>query len=296
LRGPVLVTGGSGTIGRRLVVALRDSGWSVRALVHRREVPEADESAAGSLLDAPALVDAARGCTAVLHLAGVTHARRADVYQRLNVEGTRNVVAAAEAAEAGRFLLISSRAATRAGGAYSVSKLQAEAAVSSAGVPWTIVRLAEVYGADGAEGIDRVIALVRDGRRIPLVARGEDEVCPVHVDDAVSACVRALEVSAAVGRTYTLAGECMPLRAFTEACRAAYRSRSAITPIPRWMVRAASEAARLLPLPLYPDQLARLTAPKQPASPEAVADLSFAPRPLAAGLRDLQPDRRATPV
>jgi nucleoside-diphosphate-sugar epimerase len=286
-----LVTGGSGTIGRRLVVALRDSGWSVRALVHRREVPEADESTAGSLLDAPALTDAARDCTAVVHLAGVTHARRADVYRRLNVEGTRNVVAAAEAAGARRLLFVSSRAATGTGGAYGVSKLRAEAAVRSARVPWTIVRLAEVYGAEGAEGVDRVIALARDGRRIPLMAGGQDEVCPVHVDDAVEACVRALGASAAVSRTYTLAGDCMTLRAFAEDCRAAFGSRSAITPVPRWLVRAASEAARILPLPLYPDQLARLAAPKPTASPEASTDLGFVPRPLATGLHHHRPDR-----
>jgi hypothetical protein len=83
------------------------------------------------------------------------------------------------------------------------------------------------------------------------------------------------------------------LRAFAEACRAAFGSRSAITPVPRWLVRAASEAARILPLPLYPDQLARLAAPKPTASPEAFTDLGFAPRPLATGLRDLQPHRRA---
>jgi nucleoside-diphosphate-sugar epimerase len=124
------------------------------------------------------------------------------------------------------------------------------------------------------------------------VAGGDDEVCPVHVTDAVAACARALDASPAVGRTYTLAGDCVTLRAFAEACRAAFRSRSAITPIPRWLVRAASEGARILPLPLYPDQLARLAAPKPTASPEAVTDLGFVPRPLATGLRDLQPDRR----
>jgi hypothetical protein len=43
-------------------------------------------------------------------------------------------------------------------------------------------------------------------------------------------------------------------------------------------------AARFLPLPFYPDQLARLRAPKPPPSPEAAADLGFAPRPLREGL------------
>lgn len=284
----VLVTGGSGTIGRRLIVVLRESGWRVRALRSRRDVPEADETTAGSLFDAPALVEATRDCAAVAHLAGVTHARRSETYQRVNVMGTRNVAAAAEAAGVSRILLISSRAATSTGGAYGVSKLEAEAVVRNAQVPWTIVRLAEVYGARGAEGVNRVIALARDGRRIPLVAGGEDQVCPVHVDDAVAACARALETPTAVGRTYTLAGDCLTLRAFAEACRVAFASDSVITPVPGWLVRGASQAARILPLPLYPDQLERLRAQKEPSSVEAVADLGFAPRPLIRGLRDLR--------
>jgi hypothetical protein len=46
--------------------------------------------------------------------------------------------------------------------------------------------------------------------------------------------------------------------------------------------------ARVAPLPLYPDQLARLRAPRPAPSPEAAAELGFAPRPLEAGLRGLE--------
>jgi nucleoside-diphosphate-sugar epimerase len=147
-----------------------------------------------------------------------------------------------------------------------------------------VVRLPEVYGAGSAEGVDAIIDAARGGRAIPLVGRGADEVCPVHVDDVTAALAAALDAPA--GRTYTLAGECMTTRAFADACVAAFGG-GRIVRVPVAAVRALSLAARFAPLPLYPDQLARLRARRPAPSPEAAADLGFAPRPLEAGLRAL---------
>ena len=101
-------------------------------------------------------------------------------------------------------------------------------------------------------------------RPIPLVGGGADEVCPVHVDDVTAALAAALDAPA--GRIYTLAGECMSTRAFAYPCIDAFGG-GRIVPVPVTAVRALSLAARVAPLPLYPDQLARLRAPKPPPSP-----------------------------
>jgi nucleoside-diphosphate-sugar epimerase len=283
----VFVTGGAGVLGRALCRELRAAGWRVRALVHRREVPEADERVDGSLDDEEALRRGTEGALAVAHLAARTHARRDGEYARVNLEGTRRVVAAAERAGARRLLFVSSRTASEKGGGYSRSKLAAERVVREAAVAHTIVRLPEVYGAGSAEGMDRIIALARAGRPIPIVG-GVAEVCPAHVDDVVGPLRRALEADGAAGKTYTLAGECMGLREFADACRVAFASRSAIVSLPVPLVRAAATASRVLPLPLYPDQVDRLLAPKPPPSPEAAGELGFAPRPLAEGLAALE--------
>jgi NADH dehydrogenase len=184
-----------------------------------------------------------------------------------------------------RLLLLSTRAIGEGGGPYSDSKRRSEEVVREAGVPFTIVRLPEVYGAGGREGLDPMIAAARAGRPILLVGVGLDEISPVHVDDAVAALARALELPDAAGKTYTLAGPALTLWEAAEACRAAFGWHSRIVSVPEPFVRAASLAARILPLPLYPDQLARLRAPRPPASPEAESDLGFRPRSFEEGLR-----------
>ena len=280
----ILITGASGTLGRRLTSAARDNGWRVRALVHRSAVGEADELVSGSLLDRAAMRDAVHGCAAVLHLGGTTHARRPSRYFQVNLEGTRTVVDAAEDEGVGRFLFASSRAISTDGGAYSRSKARAEEVVVASRLGWTIVRLPELYGGGGSEGVDRIVSRAAAGARIPVVADGSQEVCPLHIDDAVEALVQALAADAAIGKTYTLAGECTTVRGFAEACRRAAGSDSRIVEVPAWVVRVLGELGRLLPLPVVPDQLARLTALKPPLTAAAAADLTFAPRSLERGL------------
>jgi NADH dehydrogenase len=276
----VLVTGAAGGLGRALIPVLRSRDWRVRALVRRRQVEAADEQVAGDLADAAGLARAADGADAVLHLAARTHARRTAEYFEANVEGTRRLLAAGVP----RFVHVSSRAIGEGGGGYSDSKRASELLVEASGGEWVIVRLPEVYGAGSAEGVDRIIDGARRGGMIPIVGDGADEVSPVHVDDITAALAAALDAPAE--RTYTLAGEHMTTRSFAETCVVIFGG-GRIVRVPVAAVRVLGLAARLAPLPLYPDQLARLRAPRPALSPEAATELGFAPRPLEAGLRAL---------
>jgi nucleoside-diphosphate-sugar epimerase len=282
----LLVTGASGDLGRAVLARLADH-WTVRALVHRRPVPAADEQCAGSLADPTALRAATDGADAVLHLAAVTHARSSRAYEEVNVHGTRRLLEACQRQGVARFVHVSTRALSPDGGHYSVSKLRAEAAVRGSGVASVIVRLPEVYGGGGREGVDRIIQQARADAAILLVGRGDDIVCPIAVDDAVLALVAALDAPAAIGHTYTLAGTCIPMREFAHECRKAFGTSSRIVGVPITAVRLLAAAGRVLPLPVYPDQLARLRAAKPAPSAEAADDLGFAPRSLRHGLAAL---------
>lgn len=239
----------------------------------------------GDLADPDSLRHGLEGAHSVVHLAAATHARRERTYERVNVEGTRLLLEAARDVTPGRFLHVSTRAIAEDGGAYSRSKREAERLVLQAGLDAIVVRLPEVYGTGGREGVDAIIAQARAGRPIPLVGRGEDELCPAHIEDVALATAVALDAPVASGRTYTLAGECMTFRQFAECCIEALGSSSRVRPIPPAALRAAGAASRVLPIPLYPDQLARLRSAKAPASPEARSDLAFAPRSVADWLR-----------
>lgn len=257
----------------------------MRALVHRTGVPGADETVDGSLLEPASCRAAVSGCQAVMHGAAVTHARRARSYREVNVDGTQHIVKAAAAAGVERFVLLSSRTAGPASGWYGESKLAAEQVVAAAPFGWTILRLAEVYGTGGREGVDDIVARARAGRTIVLPGRGESGVCPLHVEDAARACVNALEAEGALGQTIVLGGRCLTLREFAERCIELAGTRSRTVKMPWGMLGVAALAARVVPLPLYPDQVARLRAEKRKPSATALSDLGVTPRELADGLR-----------
>jgi NADH dehydrogenase len=285
---PILVTGASGAIGSRVVDELRRTGWPVRCLVRRRPVDNADGLVQGDLGDGSTLDAAVHGAEVVLHLAAVTHARRSRDYIETNLIGTRRLLEAAERHGVRRFVHGSSRSISEAGGAYSVSKRLAEEAVRAAPVEHTIVRLSETYGTAGREGIDRIVSRARRGASIPVVGDGGDRLCPMHVDDAVAALAGAVDAPVAGDRTYALGGDCLTTREFADACARAFSSASRVRPVPVTVVVALGLLGRVLPLPIYPDQLARLRAEKAPVSPEAEGELGFRTRPLTEGLASLR--------
>ncbi len=202
-----LVTG-PGKLGARLLPRLARLGVAGR-LLHRRAavaVPAGWESVRADLTEPSSLARACDGCDSVLHLAALTHSNDASRYESVNAGGTRNLLAVARQAGVGRFIHVSTRAIDAGGGAYSRSKIHAEAAVRDSGIPWTILRPAEVYGAGaGGEGLPAVIERARHGRWIPVVGDGGYRLAPVFVDDVVDGLCAALRAPAA-GRLFHLAG------------------------------------------------------------------------------------------
>jgi nucleoside-diphosphate-sugar epimerase len=284
----VLVTGAAGKVGAATCKLLQANGWRVRALCHRRTPPVYDELADASLDTGAGLAAASNGVDAILHLAAITHARRSAMYRSVNADGTAELVEAARGAGVDRLVFVSTRAISPDGGAYSRSKAEAERIVSASGVPHAIVRLPEVYGAGGTEGVDGIIERAQSNRWIPLPAADVAQICPVYLDDVLPPLIRALETPKALGKTYTLAGECLSLRAFAQACIETFQSTSSIVAIPPSGIRALCALSRILPLPIYPDQLTRLLSEKPLRTAGADDDLDFTPRPLIQGLSSLR--------
>ncbi len=225
----------------------------------------------------------------------MTHAQRTATYVRANAEGTRRLAAAAAAAGVrADVVYVSTRAINPSGGGYSRSKCWAEQAVRESSLSHVIVRLPELYGTGGTEGVDRIIDLARRNAPIPLVA-GDAEVAPLPVGDAIAACVGAVAGADCVGRTFTIAGESVSLARFVELAVVAFCSSSRVVTVPVALMRVMAAIAYLAPLPLYPDQLARLRAAKPGGTSDAPEALGFTPTPLLDGLRALAARERASP-
>ena len=150
----VAVTGATGFIGGAIVRSLLDDGWRVRALVRPtsfdKPLPVEVERISGSLTDTAALKELLSGCDAVVHCAGVVRGARASTFMHHNAEAVERLVTLASAeARVGRFLSLSSLAATRPQvSPYAASKHAGELVLEKMGgeVTWLALRPPAVYG------------------------------------------------------------------------------------------------------------------------------------------------------
>ncbi|MGZ4641142.1 MAG: NAD-dependent epimerase/dehydratase family protein [Blastococcus sp.] len=114
MTGPVLVTGAAGRIGTWLRGGLPERGWAVRGLdvVPVTDVRPGEEQVVADVTDLAAVVDAARGASALVHLAGIAGESTWPAISHANIEGTYCALEAARRAGVPRVVLASSNHAT----------------------------------------------------------------------------------------------------------------------------------------------------------------------------------------
>ena len=211
----VFVTGGSGLVGGHLVGRLVASGWSVDVLVRSREAAEKVTALGavavdGDLFDSAGLATAMRGAATVFHVAGVNDTCPSDAgwMDRVNIEGTRTVVAAAGAAGVGRVVYTSSAAVigepagvvgvedTPHSGTflspYARSKFLAEAAAFDAadrhGVDLVAVNPSSVQGPGRATGSAEILIRILNAGRPILV---DTRLSIVDIEDCTTGHIAA---------------------------------------------------------------------------------------------------------
>jgi len=223
---PVLVTGGTGFIGCRLVAALGEQGAQVRMLVRGAGCRvRGAEVVTGDLTDPASLAPACAGMDTVFHLAGFAHADArhtpdfAARHWAVNTEGTFHLLAAAQAEGVQRFVFLSSVKAVGDPGSrcvdekweawpetpYGQAKHAAEERVLTvgreSGMQVVNLRPALVYGPGMKANLVRLIEAVRRGWLPPLPETGNQRSL-VHVDDVVQALLLAAAQPVAAGQTY----------------------------------------------------------------------------------------------
>jgi nucleoside-diphosphate-sugar epimerase len=175
------ITGGTGFVGAHVIDAALVGGHQVTALTRRAQpAREGLTWIAGDLADRAALDGLVAGADAIIHVAGVLKARDAAAFELGNVEGTKLLLAAAQAADTRRFILVSSLAAREPRlSLYGASKAKAEGLVEQSGLDWTIVRPPAVYGPGDRETLD-LFKMARGGQIfMPPAGR----LSLIHVDD-----------------------------------------------------------------------------------------------------------------
>lgn len=190
----VLVTGGTGFIGRSVLRQLTASGHEVRTLLKpARRTPRLPHGvsvdvALASLHDPRGMRAALVGVEAVVHLASAERTGDVHALEQTDVEGTRTLAEACAQAGIRHLVFVSHLGASR-GSAYPVlrAKALAEGHLQASGVPHTILRAGIVFGAE--DHFTRSLAMI--AASVPLVfllpGEGESLLQPLWVEDLATA-------------------------------------------------------------------------------------------------------------
>lgn len=208
----ILLTGGTGFIGRALARQLVTAGHSVRILLrpsqHTPDLPKGVpvEVAVASLTDERGLRAAMRGVDTVYHLAGAEQeGGRADL-MNTDIRGSETLVRAASGARIRRLFYVSHLGADRAS-AFPVLKAKgiAEEYIRQGDVPYTILRSGILFGPEDhfTTSIARLLHL---SPVLFVPPRTDILLQPLWVEDLTTCLVWSLGDDATVNQTYDVAG------------------------------------------------------------------------------------------
>jgi NADH dehydrogenase len=175
----IAITGATGFVGTHLTRRLESEGHDL-VLISRRLV-------ASGLSDVDALTQLFTGCKAIAHCAGIDREIGDQTYERVHVEGTRNVVEAAKRAGVERIVLLSFlRAGPDCGSPYHETKWAAEEIVRNSGLDYTVLKAGVIYGR-GDHMLDHLSRAL-----LAIVGLKEKSIRPLAIEDLVHVMRAAL--------------------------------------------------------------------------------------------------------
>ncbi|MCK4490932.1 MAG: NAD(P)H-binding protein, partial [Anaerolineales bacterium] len=209
----ILITGATGFIGKALTRHLSETEYQVRVLIHpSRKSPDLPkgipvEAAVSGLNDIRGLRAAMVDVDIVYHLASQEALGARGNLLETDIQGTKNLVAAAQDADVDRFFFVSHLGADRAS-AYPImtAKAIAEDHLQKSSLDYTILRSGIVYGSN-----DRFTTnLARLIRSIPLVfplpGQGDTLLQPLWIEDLANILLWSLDNDDTRRKTYKIGG------------------------------------------------------------------------------------------
>ena len=279
----LLVTGASGFLGRVVCAELRERDHEVRALVRRKgSEPSGTAAVAGDLTYAGSLARAVESAApeCVVHLAAeIASQRDAAKIREVNVEGTRVLVAACEAAGVRRIVFASTVVTGDAKGAlldedtqlpveteYGRSKQEGERLLRESSLEHVIIRPSHVYG-PGGWFVEEFVNRLRQPGRFAVIGTGQNWWDVVRVEDVASAAADAAE-RAPAGALYHVVDD-EPIRFYDfVALTAAALGKGSPRRIPTWLARLAAGA----------DPVRAVTRSARSSNARIKSELGWAPR------------------
>lgn len=251
----ILVVGGTGFVGTKVVHALRAAELPVRVLARRPEKQDqlrawGCEVVEGDLTDAASLERAVEGCTTVVHLVALPPFADAGAIERVMVQGTRDLVEVSKQAGVTRLVLQSALGTEEGRGVapYYHAKWEEEQAVKYSDIEHVIFRPSFIFGRDGGLLVQQ-IRIVRFSPITPVL--GRHRMQPVWVDDVASLFTAAVSSAEAPNRTFDVGGpDRLTWAELHERIRKALGKRRLAFQIPPGLLKAGASVGQVLP-PLH---------------------------------------------
>jgi uncharacterized protein YbjT (DUF2867 family) len=208
----VLVTGATGFVGPAVANAIADAGHSVRVLERKPGAWKdagirCDEAAQGDVTDPDSLRRATEGIEIVVHLVAIRQGKP-ELFERVMIQGTRNLLAAAKEAGVRRFVLMSALGTTRETKdlvSYYHAKWAEEQDVKGSGLEHVIFRPSFIFGGQGGI-LPTFLKLAKLSPFTAIMGSGEQRIQPIWIDDVGAYYARAVEKPEAANRTFELGG------------------------------------------------------------------------------------------
>lgn len=209
----ILVCGGTGFVGSHIVKQIGPE-HSVRVLTRDPDKKSKQNSnveyVAGNLFDSVSLENAMMDCDVVINAAQFDNApfenpRKNLTYEKVDAEGTENIVAAAKKCGIPRILYVSG-AGTSEGKTepWFRAKLRAEASVKKSGMKYTIFRPSWIYGKED-KSLNRMIPMIRYSPFVFILGK-DYRIQPVYIDDVAKAVASSINNSISYDQIYQLGG------------------------------------------------------------------------------------------
>jgi len=233
-RGTVLVTGATGFIGRRLVSALADEGFRVRAMVRRPEAvaPEGVEAVVADLLEPLSLDAALDGVDTAFYLVHSLAAGRAGFEQR-DRQAAENFVTAADKSGLRRVIYLGGLGETGSGlSEHLSSRLEVAEILRKGRLSTTVLRAAIIIGAGGASY--EIIKALVDRLPLMITPRWVSTRCqPIAIDDVINYMTGCLRDERTSDGTFDMGGpEILSYRQMMERFALLRGKRLLIVPVP----------------------------------------------------------------
>lgn len=303
---PIFITGGTGFVGSAVIDELLTRGYRVHALTHRKTVEKTGvTNFHGGLSDTTAIDAGLAGCQAVVHLVGIIRETKEQTFERIHVDGTKHVLARAQAAGVRRFIYLSALGAKAdSASRYLTTKFAAEQAVRESGLDWTIFRPSVIHGPKG-----EFVNMVADfalGRAMPyvfmpyfgvgLTGHTSKKLQPVDVRDVARAVADAVDRPELAGQTINLVGsQVVDWRQLYQVIGETVTD----TPrpsvgIPAWYARLLTSVLPAAWLPFNKSQVVMAGEDNVADVGETERQLGWQPRPFPAAFREYGHQLRET--